>query len=114
MLVSAKPADHAAFLKTFAGIDEVEQRVAGIVLRTPRGEIDVLEPQAFSERYGVICDAGEGAVIAGLRIAVANLDDVESVLRDGEIALQRHGALLAVPPQAAFGVTLIFEQAGIA
>ena len=114
VLVAAKPADHAEFLKAFTGVDEVEQRVAGIALRTPRGEIDVLEPQAFYERYGVVCKSGEGAVIAGLRIGVAHLDDVESVLREGEIPSHRQGALLCVPPQAAFGATLIFEQADIA
>ena len=114
VLVSPKPAEHTAFLTAFSGVDEVEERVAGIALRTPRGEIDVLEPKAFGERYGVVPDAGEGAVIAGLRIAVANLDDVESVLRNGDIPLKRNGAQLAVPPQAAFGVTLIFEQADIA
>ena len=114
VLVSGRPPDHAAFLKSFTGVDEIEQRVAGIALRTPRGEIDVLAPQTFGERYGVVCEAGEGAVIAGLRIGVANLDDVESALRDGEIPLHRQGAFLCVPPQAAFGVTLIFEQADIA
>ena len=115
VLVSAKPAAHAMFLKAFSGVDEVEERVAGVNLRTPRGEIDVLEPQAFGERYGVVCEAGEGAVITGLADQRSvNLDDVESVLREGKIPLQRHGAVLVVPPQAAFGVTLIFEQADIA
>ncbi|MDB5546909.1 MAG: Glyoxalase [Tardiphaga sp.] len=114
VLVAAKPADHAKFLRTFIGAADVEQRVAGIALRTPRGEIDVLEPAAFAERYGVVCDLGERAMIAALRIAVENLDAVDSILRDGEIPSHRHGALLIVPPQAAFGATLIFEQAGIA
>ena len=113
-LVSAKPGDHAGFLKAFTGAEEIETRVAGLSLRTPRGEIDVLEPEAFKERYGVVCEKGEAAVIAGLRIGVQNLDEVESVLRDGEIPLHRHGAMLCVPPQAAFGATLIFEQADIA
>ncbi len=114
VLVSAKPGAHAAFLTAFSGVDEVEERVAGIALRTPRGGIDVLEPEGFGERYGVVPPASEGAVLAGVRIAVAHLDDVERVLRDGDIPLKRNGAQLAVPPQAAFGVTLIFEQADIA
>ena len=114
LLVSEKPADRAAFLKAFTGADEHDERVAGILFRTPRGEIEVIQPQVFSERYGVVLNKSDSAVIAGLRIGVANLDDVESVLRQGDIPLQRNGALLSVPPQAAFGVTLIFEQADIA
>lgn len=114
VLVAPKPPDHAAFLKAFTGIDEAENRVAGLFLRSPRGEIEIVEPDAFSERYGVAPRIGEGALIAGLRMAVANLDHVESVLRDGDIPSTRLGALLVVPPQAAFGATLIFEQSGIA
>lgn len=114
VLVARKPPDHAAFLTAFTGVDTVETRMAGIFLRSPRGEIDIVEPDAFSERYGVAPQIGESATIAGLRIAVANLDEVESVLRDGDIPSTRIGALLAIPPQAALGATLIFEQTGIA
>ncbi len=114
VLVADKPDAHAAFLKTFAGIGDSEPRVDDVLLRTPRGEIEVITPATFSERYGAIAQAGEGGVIAGLRIAVENLDIVETVLREGDIPLQRHGAVLAVPPQAAFGATLIFEQVDIA
>lgn len=114
VLVSPSPADHAGFLKAFTGVDEAESCVAGLFLRSPRGEVEIVQPDAFSERYGVAPHIGEGAMIAGLRIAVADLDGVESVLREGDIASTRIGALLAVPPQAAFGATLIFEQADIA
>ena len=114
VLVARKPSDHAAFFKAFTGVDEAETRIAGLFFRSPRGEIEIVEPDAFSERYGVAPPTGKGARIAALRIAVANLDDVESVLRDGDIPSTRLGASLVVPPQAAFGATLIFEQAGIA
>jgi catechol 2,3-dioxygenase-like lactoylglutathione lyase family enzyme len=114
VLIARKPSDHAAFLTAFTGVEHIETRVAGLFLRTPRGEIEVVQPHAFGERYGVTPEAGEGATLEGLRIAVANLDDVESVLREGDIPLTRMGASLVVPPQAAHGATLIFEQADIA
>lgn len=114
VLLAARPDDHITFLRTFTGVDAIETRLEAISLRTPRGEIEVTTAQAFGKRTGNAHDQGEGATLAGVRISVENLDAVESQLRGGEIPLQRFGATLAVPPQAAFGATLLFEQADIA
>lgn len=113
VLVAENPEQHTEFLRRFTGVDDSEPRVDDVALRTPRGDVEVITPAVFSERYGAVAETGQGASLAGLRIAVENLDDVETILRAGEIPLHRSGAMLAVPRQAAFGATLIFEQAAI-
>ena len=113
VLVSDKPDAHDGFLQAFTGVADSEPRIDDVLLRTPRGAIEVVTPSLFAERYGVLPRQGQGATLAALRIAVSSLDDVESLLRAADIASARAGAMLAVPPQAAFGATLLFEQTGI-
>ena len=60
------------------------------------------------EGIGHCLDEGRD-FIKGLRLAVADIETVERVLRDGGVSSLRHGGRLVVPPQAAFGATLIFE-----
>ncbi len=111
VIVASRPGDHLDFLKARSGVDDAETRTDGFVLRTPRGEIEVVEPGAFAKRTGTVCDGAAAATIAGLRIDAESLDLVERHLRGGDLPSHRAGAHLIVPPQAAFGATLIFEQA---
>lgn len=111
VLVARRPGDHAQFLRDLTGSDHIDTRLAGLTLHTPRGEIEVEEPAAFGDRAGALPEGGEGMIIAGLRIAVDSLDALEHRLRGHNLPTHRAGACLVVPPQAAYGTTLIFEQA---
>lgn len=114
VIVARHPDRHADFLKAWTGVADIDTRTDGFLLRTPRGDVEVLNPEAFATRTGHAPEGGEGAVIAALRLAVVSLDVLEGVLREGDVPLRRLGATLCVPPQAAFGATLIFEQPHIA
>ena len=109
VLVANRPADHRGFLEAFTGVHDLRVTPDGITATTPRGDVEIMTAAAFHDRFGVQPDAGEGAVLKGLRLAVADIETVERVLRDGGVSSLRHGGRLVVPPQAAFGATLIFE-----
>jgi len=110
VLVADRPADHRHFLEAFTGAHDLRVTPHGIAAMTPRGDVEIVTAAAFHDRFGVQSDAGEGAVLKGLRLAVSDTDAAESMLRNGDVAFLRHGSRLIVPPQAAFGATLIFEQ----
>jgi hypothetical protein len=110
VLVADNPTDHHIFLSAFTGERELHSTSAGIAARTPRGDVEVIEPVAFRDRFGVtIAAEGEGMTLAGLRIGVAGLETVQSGARAGNVPF--HSALnaLVIPPSAAHGATLIFE-----
>jgi len=72
-----------------------------------------MEAVSFRDEFGVLpAVEGEGAALKGLRLAVADLDATERVLRAGGLAPERHIGRLVLPAQAACGATLIFEPPG--
>jgi hypothetical protein len=110
VLIADNPTDHHIFLSAFTGERELHSTSAGIAARTPRGDVEIIEPVAFRDRFGVnIAAEGEGMTLAGLRIGVANPDAAETCVRANNIAFQRHLNAMVVSPPAAFGATLIFE-----
>jgi catechol 2,3-dioxygenase-like lactoylglutathione lyase family enzyme len=110
VLVADNPTDHHIFLSAFTGERELHSTSAGIAARTPRGDVEIIEPVAFRDRYGVATTAdGEGMTLAGLRIGMAGLGGAESAARANSIDIHRQLTGLVVPPSAAHGATLIFE-----
>ncbi|ETR75278.1 hypothetical protein X566_21385 [Afipia sp. P52-10] len=110
LLIADNPTDHHIFLTAFTGERELHSTSSGVAARTARGVLEIIEPVAFRDRYGVTVAAeGEGMTLAGLRIAVTDLERVEAVARDNGIAMHRRLNCLVVAPSAAFGATLIFE-----
>lgn len=113
VLIADNPTDHHIFLSALTGERELHSTSAGIAARTPRGDVEIIEPVAFRDRYGVnVAAEGEGMTLAGLRLGVGRLDTAETCLRDSGIAFHRHLDVLVVAPETAFGATLIFEPSG--
>lgn len=111
VLIANHPARHWDFLKAYTG-DEADSQVGGIVALTKNGEIEVLEPSALRDRFGVSVTAeGEGITLSAMRFTVADLAQTEALHRRNGVAVRRHGERLIVPPDVAFGATLIFEAA---
>ena len=72
VLVAQEPAAHASFLSSFAG---AESQTTGdlVMIKTPRGDIEVLKPAGFVERFGVSApDVSHGARLAAVRFSVEN------------------------------------------
>jgi hypothetical protein len=111
VLVADNPSDHHIFLEAFIGEREAQATSAGISIRTPRGRVQVMQPDAFRERFGTEPPAtGRGARLAALRIVVRDLVALGRSLRIENLASSDRMGHIVVGPDTAMGATLVFEQ----
>jgi hypothetical protein len=111
VLVADRPQDHGTFLSAFADT-EVAADASGVTAKTPRGDIDVVEPVSFTRRYGVAPPGtARGAWLAALRFTVGNPASALAALQRGKIGFSKQSQRLVVGPDLAFGATLVFEGA---
>jgi hypothetical protein len=112
VMIANRPANHQKFLTAFTGAAQVNSSAAGVVAHTENGDIEILEPSAARAQFGAASEAsGEGMAFKAIRVAVADLAQTEALLRQNGLSCVRHAQRLTVPPDAAFGATLIFEAA---
>jgi catechol 2,3-dioxygenase-like lactoylglutathione lyase family enzyme len=110
VLVAENPTDHHIFLSAFVGERNIQSSSSGVSVMTPRGAIQIFDPTAFRDRYGIALAAqGRGATIAALRLFVADPVSLRATLRSGGIPAAERGHITIVEPHNAFGATLIFE-----
>jgi hypothetical protein len=113
-MVADSPADHYSFLKAFTGVGDLHSSSIGVRARTENGDIEIVEPQSFRDRFGVSpAVKGEGMTLNVLRFEVADIAQAEALHRQNGIASQRHVGRLVVPPDVAHGATLIFESSKV-
>jgi hypothetical protein len=111
-LVADNPADHHIFIKAFTGVSDLHSTSVGVTARTANGDIEIMEPASYRDQFGVSVDVnGEGMTLNALRIEVVDIAQTETLLRQAGIAPRHHVGRLIVPPELAFGATLIFERA---
>jgi hypothetical protein len=111
VLVAENPSDHHIFLEAFAGQRDLLATSAGLSIKTPRGEIQVMQPDAFRDRFGVEPpDTARGARLAALRFAVRDLDVVTERLQAESIASSSRMGRIMVDPDIGLGATLTFER----
>ena len=110
VLVADNPADHRPFLASFAGTSDIVATPAGIILKTPRGEIAVLTPAAFRDHFSVtLPDTPRGLRLAAIRIAVRDLATARQHFERAHLPTRGGEAQLVIGPEAAMGATLVFE-----
>lgn len=113
VLVAGNPSDHHIFLSAFAGERELHATSTGITVKTPRGDIQVMDPTAFRSHFAESApDVSGGARLAAIRFAVRDLSVAAGALARGKVSATRHMGRLIVGPTAARGATLVFEAAG--
>ena len=111
VMIANDPARYRDFIKAFIGAGEVITTTAGVTARTENDDIDILEPSAAHDLLGLPVKTGVGMTMNAVRFAVADLSRMEALHRQNGVAVRRHGGRLIVPPEEAFGATLIFEAA---
>jgi Glyoxalase-like domain len=112
VMVADNPTDHHVFLKAFTGISDLYSSSIGVKARTENGDVEIMDAIAFRDQFGVSLDvSGEGMTLNALRFTVADIGKAGAVLAEGGVGFQRHVGRLIVPPDLAFGATLIFEDA---
>lgn len=110
VLVADNPADHHIFLNAFTGVRDLHSSSLGVAAKTPRGDVEIMDAVAFRDQFGTTSKVDEaGASLKGLRLSVPDLDALEGTLKAGGVASHRQAGRVVVPPEAAFGATLIFE-----
>ncbi|MBN9604816.1 MAG: VOC family protein [Afipia felis] len=111
VMVADNPTDHHVFLSAFTGVRLLHSNSIGVKSVTPRGDLEIMEVLSFRDQFGVVeTVAGEGAELRGLRLAVRDLNQLETRLNASGIAHHRRVGRVVIAPEAAFGATLIFEQ----
>lgn len=111
-MIANNPATHENFLKTFTNAGKLHSSAAGVTARTENGDIAIMEPVAFRDRFGISIETvGGGMTLNAMRFSVADMAHAEALHRQNGIASGRHAGSLVVPPDLAHGATLIFESA---
>jgi catechol 2,3-dioxygenase-like lactoylglutathione lyase family enzyme len=112
VLVAENPSDHHVFLSAFVGERELLATSSGITVKTPRGDIQVMAPDAFRNHFGTPApDVAGGARIAALRLAVSDLAAVRRFIEAAGLRATAVMGAITVAPAQAMGATLVFEQA---
>jgi catechol 2,3-dioxygenase-like lactoylglutathione lyase family enzyme len=111
-MVAENPADHAAFFRAFSGVSDVKSSSNGIALKTPRGEIEVMDPTAYRRHFAVEPpDQADGPRLAAIRLSLHNKAALISALGKGGVAPVEHMGHVIIPSDIGHGATLIFETA---
>jgi hypothetical protein len=111
VLVAENPSDHHIFLSAFTEQRELLATSTGLLLKTPRGEIEVMTPAAFRDHFGTEPpDISGGARLAALRFAVRDPEKTAALLGTAKIASERLMGRVIVGPETAMGATLSFES----
>lgn len=111
VLVAENPSDHHIFLAAYVGERELLATSSGITVKTPRGEIQVMDPAAFRRHFETAApDVTGGARLAALRLAMQEPEKVRATLRANGVAFADVMGRTVIAPQQAMGATLVFEQ----
>jgi hypothetical protein len=110
MMAAEDPWDHRGFLSAFSGISEVKQDPGGIAIVTPRGEIRVVSPSTLRMLVGTEPpNPARGARLAAISFTVREMAELTSAFAKAGIAALEHQGCLVVPPDVAYGATLVFK-----
>jgi len=110
VLVAKCPIEHQNFLTAFTGAQESAAMRCGLTIMTEHGEIQVMTPAAFIERYGVVPpEVPSGARLAALRFTVCDISLAKLTFEKAKIPAASAGNAIVIGAQAAMGAALVFE-----
>jgi len=109
VLVAQDPDRYSSFLAAFAGAESKPGK-GEPTIRTPRGDIEVVTPDTFTQRFGVAPPAtSRGARLAALRFTVADASLLDAVPVEAGIAGLYAGNTTVIGQDDAMGAVLVFE-----
>jgi hypothetical protein len=112
VMVAENPSDHHIFLSALTGERELLATSSGVSVTTPRGTIQVMEPSAYQQHFGVAPpDIGQGARLAALIVAVRDSAQVAALLAQAKIPPATRMGRIIVGPQDAMGAAIVFAPA---
>jgi catechol 2,3-dioxygenase-like lactoylglutathione lyase family enzyme len=110
IMVSQKPENHLGFFRAFSGVSGIRAKADGFSVQTERGVISVMTPAAYRAYCGTEPpNLARGARFSAIRFATRDKTGAVCALKAG-VPVIEHDLLICVPPDAAFGATLIFDS----
>ena len=111
IIVAENPTDHHIFLSAFTGERELQSTSSGITIATPRGGIQVMDPAAYGNHFGVPPpDISTGAKLAAMRFVTADMAATTASLARGKVAFSMRLGRFIVGPDHSMGAAIIFEE----
>lgn len=109
VMVAAQPRELADFFRKLQGERQVQVGDLGLRVDTTAGTIAVIEPDRFASRFsGLPADLPPGPHLAGLSIAVRNLELTRNTLAGAGLSPRIDDRRIVIPPEMAFGVGIEF------
>ena len=110
VIVAHDPGNHTNFLSAFAGADASRTTGDGLMVKTPRGDIEVVTPAIFVQRFGVAApDVSHGARLAALRFLVSDTSLLAGIPGEAGIAGLYAENTVVIGHEDAMGAILVFE-----
>jgi hypothetical protein len=111
IMVAGSPEEHRHFLGAFSGVSEVKSDARGISVQTPRGSIEVMNPQAYRDYAGTEPpDFTRGARLAAIGFAIRDKGRAAAAFEGGGVKTAERNRKIVVAPDIAHGATLIFAD----
>jgi hypothetical protein len=99
-----------SFFGAFAGVDAARTTPNSLTFKTPRGEIDIVTPAAFVQRFGVATpDVSHGARLAALRFVVTDASLLAGIPEEAGMAGLYAENNTVIGQEDAMGAVLVFE-----
>ncbi|MCZ7643114.1 MAG: VOC family protein [Pseudorhodoplanes sp.] len=112
VLVADNPSDYHIFLSAFSGVRSLQSTSSGVSAATPRGDIQIMDPQAYESHFGHRPPSlDRGLRIAAMRFRTRDLGACREALTAGDVAFAEHMGRLVVSAGEALGATIVFEPA---
>ncbi|WP_428030292.1 VOC family protein [Ancylobacter sp.] len=111
VLTAADPEAHVGFLSAFAGLESRRAVDGWHILKTPRGDIDVMSDALFTQRFSVPAPGGPGLRLAAVRFAVSDMERLRRRVSSSRMSVEEIEGVVVVGPKSALGATLVFEAA---
>ena len=108
VMVAAEPASLAEHFRKLQPDGAVTGTGGGLAVTTSRGGITVLAPEAYATRFGERAPGPATPHFAAYRVAVRDLAQTETILRDAAIPHRREAGSLKIGSHDNFGVALEF------
>jgi catechol 2,3-dioxygenase-like lactoylglutathione lyase family enzyme len=111
VMVAENPSDHHVFLSAFTGERELLATSSGVSVKTPRGTVDVMTPEAYASHFDVTPPTiADGARLAALVLAVGDGARVAKMLDEAKVAAVSRMGRIIVGPDTMMGAAIVFAQ----
>jgi catechol 2,3-dioxygenase-like lactoylglutathione lyase family enzyme len=109
VFTAENPSDHHIFFSALTGLRDMVSNSTGLRYETSRGDIEIITPVAFEDRYGE--PAPTGVRLAALRLVTSAPATTAAMLEQGAVHFAQRRDGIVIPASAAHGLVVAFEAA---